>query len=66
MLGKTAVDIAILLGFKKGDNLVRVLDQGSIFTDVRREHWRQQLEKYQIVSFWGDEDTVSLLQLLRI
>lgn len=63
MLGKSPGAVAQSLGFKKGDNLVQVLDKGSIFTDVRKEHWRHQLENYRTVSFWGDKDTVSLLQL---
>lgn len=57
--------IAQLIGYKQGDNLLEILKEASIFTDVRKEQWRHQLENYQIVSFWGDNDTVSLRQLFR-
>lgn len=60
-LGGLAAKIAIGLGFKKGDNVLETLKDGGIFSDFMGEHWRHQLEKYQIVSFWGALDGVSLL-----
>jgi hypothetical protein len=58
-VGNTSAKIALWLGFKRGDNIVETLDEGSIFTDVLKEGWRQQFLNYSIVSFWGDKDTVS-------
>ncbi|RDW64624.1 hypothetical protein BP6252_10275 [Coleophoma cylindrospora] len=56
--GKQAARVAGALGFKKGDNIIEALDKGSIFTDIHKEHFRHQLERYQMVSFWGDKDTI--------
>ena len=62
MIGKAAVQFARAIGVKNDDDFMQVLDKGTIFTDIRTEHWRHQLEKYRIYSFWGNKDTVSLLQ----
>lgn len=56
--GKTAANVALWLGFKKGDNIIETLDKGSMFTDIHKDHFRQQFESYRMVSFWGDKDTV--------
>ena len=42
--------------------MLETLKEGSIFTDVMHEHWRHQLFKYDIVSFWGAFDSVSWLR----
>jgi triacylglycerol esterase/lipase EstA (alpha/beta hydrolase family) len=59
-LGGLAAKIALAAGFQKGDNVLETLKEGSIFSDIMQEHWRHQLEKYQIVSFWGRLDNASL------
>ena len=56
---KISPKIAMAVGFQKGDNILEVLDKGSLFTDIAHEQWRQQLLDYRIVSFWGTTDTVS-------
>src|SRR5436305_11016561 len=48
-------------GFQKGDDVLETLKDGSIFTDILHEHWRHQLLKYDIVSFWGAMDNVSTI-----
>ncbi|KFY31849.1 hypothetical protein V493_00740, partial [Pseudogymnoascus sp. VKM F-4281 (FW-2241)] len=56
--GKTAANVALWLGFQKGDNIIETLDKGSMFTDIHKDHFRQQFETYRMVSFWGDKDTI--------
>jgi triacylglycerol esterase/lipase EstA (alpha/beta hydrolase family) len=58
-LGGVVAKIAINLGFQNGDDVLETLKAGSIFTDIMHEHWRHQLLKYDIVSFWGALDDVS-------
>jgi hypothetical protein len=58
-LGGVAAKIAIAVGFQKGDNLVEVLKDGSIFSEIMQEYWRHQMLKYHIISFWGALDKVS-------
>jgi hypothetical protein len=59
-LGSVAAKIATAMGFQKGDDVLETLKNGSIFSDIMKEHWRHQLLKYDIVSFWGALDSVSL------
>jgi hypothetical protein len=59
-LGGLAAKIATTVGFQKGDDVVETLKDGSIFSDIMQEHWRHQLLKYDIISFWGALDSVSL------
>jgi triacylglycerol esterase/lipase EstA (alpha/beta hydrolase family) len=59
-LGGMAAKIATAVGFQKGDDVVETLKDGSIFSDIMQEHWRHQLLQYDIASFWGALDTVSL------
>ncbi|GKT51856.1 protein SERAC1 [Colletotrichum spaethianum] len=56
--GSLAAKVAIATGFQKGDDVLEVLKQGSIFSDIMHEHWRHQLLHYNIVSFWGCFDNV--------
>ncbi|ORY62089.1 uncharacterized protein BCR38DRAFT_525152 [Pseudomassariella vexata] len=57
-LGGIAAKIATTAGFQKGDDLLETLKTGSIFSDILQEHFRHQLLKYQIISFWGAQDSV--------
>jgi hypothetical protein len=59
-LGEIAAKIATAVGFQKGDGVVETLKDGSIFSDIMQEHWRHQLLTYDIISFWGALDSVSL------
>lgn len=64
-LGGLAAKMAKSLGFRKGDNLVKVLESGNMFSDIMSEHFRHQLLAYDIVSFWGASDDVcNLLRIL--
>ncbi|KAH7025067.1 uncharacterized protein B0I36DRAFT_332472 [Microdochium trichocladiopsis] len=56
--GKAAADIAHGLGFRKGDRILEILDEGSTCSDIMREGFRHQQDEYQIVSFWGSRDSV--------
>ena len=58
-LGGVAAKIASAMGFQKGDDVLETLKKGSIFADIMQEHWRHQLLKYDIISFWGALDSVS-------
>jgi hypothetical protein len=51
-----AAKIATAVGFQKGDDVLETVTNGSIFSDIMKEHWRNQLLKYDIVSFWGALD----------
>jgi triacylglycerol esterase/lipase EstA (alpha/beta hydrolase family) len=58
-LGGVVAKIATAVGFQKGDNVLETLKNGSIFSEIIQEHWRHQLLKYDIISFWGALDQVS-------
>lgn len=60
-IGGIAAKVATGMGFQKGDDVLETLKDGSIFTDILQEHWRHQLLKYDIISFWGSMDNVSML-----
>ncbi|KAI8649732.1 hypothetical protein NCS55_01435700 [Fusarium keratoplasticum] len=57
-LGGLAAKIATSAGFQKGDDVLETLKAGSIFSDIMQEHWRHQLLRYDIISFWGSKDGV--------
>lgn len=57
-IGQIAAKIALNLGFQKGDNILETLKDGSMFSDLMHEHWKQRLLEYPIVSFWGTLDNV--------
>lgn len=58
-LGGVVAKIATTVGFQKGDDVLETLKKGSIFSDIMQEQWRHQLDKYNIISFWGARDNVS-------
>jgi triacylglycerol esterase/lipase EstA (alpha/beta hydrolase family) len=58
-LGGVVAKIATAVGFQKGDNVLETLKNGSLFSEIMQEHWRHQLLKYDIISFWGALDQVS-------
>jgi Lysophospholipase len=58
-IGEVAAKIAKGLGFRKGDNIIHVLKDGTLFTNLVDELWKQRLLDYPIVSFWGSRDDVS-------
>ncbi|ORY68246.1 P-loop containing nucleoside triphosphate hydrolase protein, partial [Pseudomassariella vexata] len=57
-LGGITTKIARTAGFQKGDEMLETLKSGSIFSDILQEHFRHQLDKYDIISFWGAQDSV--------
>ncbi len=59
-LGGVVVKIATAVGFQKGDDVVETLKDESIFSVIMQDHWRHQLFNYNIISFWGALDNVSL------
>ncbi|KAL2689915.1 hypothetical protein Neosp_003979 [[Neocosmospora] mangrovei] len=65
-IGQIAAKIALNLGFQKGDNILETLKEGSMFSDLMHEHWKQRLLEYPIVSFWGALDTLSEVSLIPI
>ncbi len=58
-LGGIVAKIATTMGFQKTDDVLETLKSGSIFSEIIQEHWRHQLFKYDIISFWGALDNVS-------
>jgi len=58
-LAGVVAKIATSVGFQKGDDVLETLKNGSIFSEIMQEHWRHQLLKYDIISFWGALDNVS-------
>jgi hypothetical protein len=60
--GETCVAIANSLPWKSStkNDVMQALKKGSLFSDVLGEHWRHQLELYQIVSFWEGIGNVCL------
>jgi hypothetical protein len=48
------------LNFKHDDKIIETLKSGSLFTDLLQEQWRHRLDQFDIVSFWGRRDSVSL------
>ncbi|KAK0649694.1 hypothetical protein B0T16DRAFT_136083 [Cercophora newfieldiana] len=57
-IGGIAARIALDLGFQKGDNIIEMLRDGGLFSDMMQELWRQQLLAYNIVTFWGSLDSI--------
>ncbi|RMJ16727.1 hypothetical protein CDV36_003631 [Fusarium kuroshium] len=57
-IGQIAAKIALNLGFQRGDNILETLREGSMFSDLMHEHWKQRLLEYPIVSFWGTLDNI--------
>ncbi|KAK4198402.1 hypothetical protein QBC40DRAFT_230211 [Triangularia verruculosa] len=57
-LGSLVARVATATGFQPGDDVMEVLKEGSLFSDILTEMWQHQLTKYDIISFWGSEDYV--------
>lgn len=57
--GKLAAAMARSLGAQKGDNVLEALERDSTYLDLMADHWRHQVRDYDIVSFFGTQDTVS-------
>ncbi|CAH0021707.1 unnamed protein product [Clonostachys rhizophaga] len=57
-LGKIVTKLAKISGFQKGDDVMNTLKGGSIFSDIIQEHWKNQQQNYDIISFWGGLDEV--------
>lgn len=57
-LGSLVARVATATGFQPGDDVMEVLREGSLFSDILTEMWQHQLMKYDIISFWGSEDYV--------
>ncbi|UPK91877.1 hypothetical protein LCI18_002812 [Fusarium solani-melongenae] len=57
-IGQIAAKIALNLGFQKDDNILETLKNGSMFSDLMHEHWKQRLLEYPTVSFWGTLDNI--------
>jgi hypothetical protein len=50
--GRACVKIAQSMPWKVSNDIMEALKKGSLFSDILCEHWRHQLEQYQIVSFY--------------
>jgi triacylglycerol esterase/lipase EstA (alpha/beta hydrolase family) len=58
-LGGVVTKVATAVGFQQGDDVVETLKDGSMFSDIIQDHWRHQLLRYHLISFWGTLDSVS-------
>ncbi|KAK0736164.1 hypothetical protein B0T21DRAFT_332435 [Apiosordaria backusii] len=56
--GTLVARVATATGFQPGDDVMEVLKEGSLFSDILTEMWQHQLMKYDIISFWGSEDYI--------
>ena len=59
-LGRLVESIAQTVRTNRGPGVMDVLAHGSIYSDILHEQFKHQLLAYDIISFWGAEDTVSL------
>ncbi|KAH9206067.1 hypothetical protein DL95DRAFT_397161 [Leptodontidium sp. 2 PMI_412] len=50
--GKACVKIAQSMPWKVPNDIMEALKKRSLFSEVLSEHWRHQLEQYQIISFY--------------
>jgi hypothetical protein len=61
--GDILAKIATGLGVQQGDNIVEILKNEGIFSDITHEQWRHRLPNYGVISFWGAYDSVSRLAM---
>ncbi|KAF3407827.1 hypothetical protein DPV78_000268 [Talaromyces pinophilus] len=57
-LGDYIAKFAMSLNIQRGDNILEILKSSSLAADTLREHWRHRLDKFDIVSFWGNRDSI--------
>lgn len=60
-VGEIAASMAPWSGFRMGDKIIGTLDKDSKFMNLLGDNFQQQVERYRIVSFWGDKDPVCSL-----
>jgi hypothetical protein len=58
-LGNILATIAIGLGFKQGDNVLKTLKSEGTFSEIMYSQWKNRMPDYDILSFWGTNDNVS-------
>jgi hypothetical protein len=58
--GKICAAIAQALPGNPSNDIMQALEKGTLFSDHLHEHFRQQLEQYQIVSFYEGIGNVGL------
>lgn len=61
-LGSAAARIARLLGAQSSKDIEKTLQNGSLFSQILRFQWKEQLLNYKIVSFWEGIGDVSNAQ----
>jgi hypothetical protein len=59
-LGDYIAKFAMSLNVQRGDKILEILKSSSLAADTLREHWRHRLDKVDIVSFWGNRDSVCI------
>jgi hypothetical protein len=62
--GKICAAIAQALPGNPSNDIMQALEKGTLFSDHLHEHFRQQLEQYQIVSFYEGIGNVRTCPLL--
>jgi len=56
---KACVSIVQSMPGNPSNDIMEALKSGSLYSDILKETWRHQLEKYQIVSFYEGIGNVS-------
>ena len=60
-LASAAAQIATALRMQPKNDIPEAIRNGSLYTDILKEHWRQRLLDFDLISFWEGDEKVSLL-----
>ena len=58
-LASAAARIASTLRLQPENDVPEAIRDGSLYTDILKEHWRQRLLDFDLVSFWEGGEKVS-------
>ena len=59
-LASMAARVASTLHMQPENDVAEAIKNGSLYTDLLKEHWRHRLLDYDLVSFWEGIGNVSL------
>ena len=60
-LASVAAHIASFLRMQPENDVPEAIRDGSLYTDILKEHWRQRLLDFDLISFWEADEKVSFL-----
>ena len=58
-LASVAARIASTLQLQPENDVPEAIRNGSLYTDILKEHWRQRLLDFDLYSFWEGDERVS-------